>query len=78
MAVNVILGGLLLPLTVYCLTQVSVISGNRFTSEDGLDVWQEIARKANKSEVPPKEVLRWLERHDSDIRRLEEKLENTP
>ena len=33
--------------------KVAVMENNRFTSEDGLAVWQELSRKANINDVPP-------------------------
>jgi hypothetical protein len=57
--------------------EIAAIKANRFTSSDGLSVWQKIAEiqaqlaeKADEDNVPPPEVIRWLERHDREIDRL--------
>lgn len=56
---------------------IATIEADRFDAQDGLEVWQEIARiredmamKANIEDVPPPEVIRWLERHDREIQDL--------
>ena len=61
----------------WMVVQIVAIQSNRFTAADGKEVWQEISEirremafKANINEVPPPEVLRWLQRHDRDIEKL--------
>lgn len=58
----------------YLLVQIIEVQASRFTAEDGKEVWQEIAdirealgKKADRDEVPPDEVIRWLQRHDREI-----------
>ena len=41
--VQLIAAGLVLPLLVWVLIEVASMKGNRFTSQDGMEVWQEIA-----------------------------------
>lgn len=59
------------------LTQ-AVMQGNRFTSQDGKEVWAAVAsletKKANSSDVPPPEVIAALERIDHRLEKLEDQM----
>ena len=52
--------------------RISVIESNRFTSADALLVYQKLAAKADKSEVPPPEVKQSLARLERDVRDIKE------
>ena len=59
--------------------RVAIIESNRFSSQDGMLVWQSIAEKANKADVPPQWFLKEFERLRDDfdehkIRTREEEL----
>lgn len=52
---------LVIPILVFLVridNRLVAIEANRFTAADGLTVWQEMARKANTTEVPPEWFIR--------------------
>jgi len=51
---------------------IAAIKSNRFTSEAGLLVWQELGRKADAANMPPIEVREFM----SETRRALENLNN--
>ena len=53
--------------------RLTAIEASRFTTEDGLQVWREMDRKADRDDVPTPEVLRRLtaiEHELTELRRL--------
>jgi hypothetical protein len=64
--VNLLLAG-------WLVGQIIEIRENRFTSQDGLEVWQKIAdiQESLALKAPSDEVVRWLQRHDKEIDDLE-------
>ena len=51
-----------------------IIMANRFTAEDGQKVWQELATKANKDNVPPPQVVEALARLEEKLDQLNTRL----
>ena len=69
------------PIQIWCVTQIfdlngelKSISGNRFTSQDGLDVWKEIGEIRTEIAAIPKEVPPpWFKK---EVETLEEKVDD--
>lgn len=56
-------------------TRVAVIESNRFAAADGLLVWQSLAGKADKEDVPPAWFLNEFNRLRDDFYELKDKIE---
>jgi hypothetical protein len=54
---------------------IAEIEASRFTAADGLAVWQAMAEKADKDDVPPPEVLMFMEQTLNALERLNDKLD---
>ena len=52
--------------------RIAVIESNRFTSADAMRVYEMIAAKADKNNVPPPEVKQALVRLERDVRDIKE------
>ena len=50
--------------------RLTVIESNRFTSVDAMRVYEELASKADKHDVPPPEVKQALRRLERDVREI--------
>ena len=66
--------------TVTNTVRLSVIEGNRFTAEDGLEVWREIASirtdlASMPREVPPQWFVARVDRIDDALLRIHRRLE---
>lgn len=61
LAVNTGLTGWTLNKVVSLSEKVAAIEANQFDASDGLEVWRELANKANTKDVPAPEVLRRLD-----------------
>lgn len=60
--------------------RITKIEASRFTTADGMKMYQRIGEKADKSNVPPPDVrqmLELLQENDTEIKRLLEKLDDT-
>lgn len=64
-----ILSGLVIPVLIVgvkVMIDVEVIKSNRFTAADGQHVWQELSRKADRSQVPPE----WFKEDVAEIKTM--------
>lgn len=54
--------------------QQAATNANRFTAQDGAEVWQEMNEKADRDEIPPAEVTEALERLQAVQDRMEQRV----